>query len=335
MFGSENPVSHSTYTHKIAYRGLIPMDKAVEAIGEYKAKNQHMHLGPQAHLLHFPVANQKLMNVVAFAPDPEEWEDSERFVAPATREDVEKVFANWGPTVRSIARLLPDELDKWAVFDSSTFPVPCYNKNRVCIAGDAAHAAAPHHGAGAGIGVEDALCLSTLMEKAASIVQDNKASTAKALKLAFMTFNTIRRERTQWLVQSSHDVCEIYEWNHPKTGSDPEKCFEEIQRRSSKIWDFDFEDMVRESHESFEWRVVIQALVEGDHKVDLSTLEQMSRDTDSGETDSVSDDSIATPAELETSALPIEELGLDTGSKPSTIETLNQASQIVQSIETA
>ncbi|KAK5942332.1 hypothetical protein PMZ80_004895 [Knufia obscura] len=327
MFGSENPVSHPTYTHKIAYRGLIPMDKAVEAVGESKAKNQHMHLGPQAHLLHFPVANQKLMNVVAFAPDPEEWEDSKTFVAPATRRDVEKVFAGWGTTVRSIVSLLPNDLDKWAVFDSSTFPVPCYNKGRICIAGDAAHAAAPHHGAGAGIGVEDALCLSALLDKAASVIQDDKASKSQALKLAFITFNTIRRKRTQWLVQSSHDVCEIYEWNHPKTGSDPDKCFEEIRRRSHKIWYFDYEDMVRESSESFEWRVVIQALVNGDRKVDLPTLEQM-RGGDDSESDSVSDSSIATPTESRPNS-PMQGLKLVTGAKAQSIGTVKQDSQIV------
>ena len=91
MFGTDNPVSYPTYTHKVAYRGLIPMEKAVEAIGEYKAKNQHMHIGPKAHMLHFPVANQTLMNVVAFAPDPEAWADSKTFVAPATRQDLARV----------------------------------------------------------------------------------------------------------------------------------------------------------------------------------------------------------------------------------------------------
>jgi len=334
MFGSENPVSHPTYTHKIAYRGLIPMDKAVEAIGEYKAKNQHMHLGPKAHLLHFPVADQKLMNVVAFAPDPEEWTISKAFVAPATRDDVEKVFAHWGTTVRSIASLLPDEVDKWAVFDSAIFPVPCYNKSRICIAGDAAHAAAPHHGAGAGVGVEDALCLSALLDKAGSMTENNKASKFEALKLAFLTFNSIRRKRTQWLVQSSHDVCEIYEWNHPRTGSHPEKCFKEIKRRSHKIWNFDYEDMVRESRESFEWRVVIQALVNGDRKVDLPTPEQMT-EGDESEVDSVPDSSVATPSEPGTPVIPMQDLLLDTRPKNLALETVEQESPIIQSLDTA
>jgi salicylate hydroxylase len=276
MFGKENPVSHATYTHKVAYRGLIPMDKAVEALGEYKAKNQHMHLGPKAHVLHFPVANQTLMNVVAFASDPNEWDDSKTYVAPATRKEVEDVFADWGPTVRNMISLLPNDLDKWAVFDSAAAPAPCYNRGRVCIAGDAAHAAAPHHGAGAGVGIEDALCLATLLDKAVATIQDNKATKAQALGLVFTTFNAVRRKRTQWLVKSSHDVAEIYEWNHPKTGADASKCFEEIKRRSHKIWYFDYEGMLKESCDGFEWRIVIQALLRGDRDVQLPITENIS-----------------------------------------------------------
>lgn len=297
MFGKDNSVSHPKYTHKVSYRGLIPMDKAVEAIGEYKAKNQHMHLGPRAHLLHFPVADQKLMNVVAFAEDASSWENSERLVAPATRDEVERVFAGWGCTVRSIARLLPEKLEKWAVFDSAALPLPCYNKSRVCLAGDAAHAAAPHHGAGAGIGVEDALCMSVLLESVSRLVQDEKIPMAKALQLAFATFNAVRKERTQWVVQSSRDVCEIYEWNHPDTGSDAEKAFAEIKRRSHKIWNFDYMDMIRESLEALEWRVVVQALVDGDGKVDLSTFGSMCHDSDYSESDSGSECSVSTTTE--------------------------------------
>lgn len=120
-----------------------------------------MHIGPGAHVLHFPVAGHTLMNVVAFASDPSDWPDDEKMTAPAKREEVEKVFEDWRPTVRDITSLLPDDPDRWAIFDSYEYPAP-FN------ARDATHAASPHHGAGAGIGVEDALCLSTLLELAIS-----------------------------------------------------------------------------------------------------------------------------------------------------------------------
>jgi salicylate hydroxylase len=231
------------------------MDKAVEALGDYKAKNQHMHIGPKAHVLHFPVAGQTLMNVVAFVTDLGEWNDDEKMVEPAYRSDVQAAFEDWAPTVRSIVSLLPEEVDKWAVFDSFDCPAPYYNLGRVCIAGDAAHASSPHHGAGAGIGIEDALCLATLLEKASEARKEHRANVEGVVSLAFDVFNAVRKERSQWLVNSSRGICEVYEWADPLTGDDPERCLKEIEWRSHKIWYFDYEGMLVEASESYEKRI--------------------------------------------------------------------------------
>ena len=42
------------------------MDRAVKLLGYDKAANGHMHLGHKGHILTFPVAQGKVMNVVAF-----------------------------------------------------------------------------------------------------------------------------------------------------------------------------------------------------------------------------------------------------------------------------
>lgn len=46
MVGREHPAADPVFTHKYAYRGLVPMDKAVEAIGEELASNACMHVCP-------------------------------------------------------------------------------------------------------------------------------------------------------------------------------------------------------------------------------------------------------------------------------------------------
>ena len=231
------------------------MEKAVEAVGDRNARNQHMHIGPGRHLLHFPVANQTMVNVAAFDTDSKDWPDDEKMTAPARREEVEEAFAGWGPTVRAITSLLPDVLDRWAIFDSFDHPAPSYARGRVCIAGDAAHASAPHHGAGAGIGVEDVLCLSTLLEKVMTSVERNEASKDSALEMAFSTFNSVRHERSQWLVSSSHGICDVYEWADAKIGKDPEKLLEEIRWRSHKIWHFDIEGMLKDTDMGYDERL--------------------------------------------------------------------------------
>lgn len=232
------------------------MDKVEPVLGTFKARNQHMHVGPGAHLLHFPVAGGTLLNVVAFADEFKDWHLGDtngvgNMTAPATREQVEDVFRGWGPTVTSIVALLPDNLDRWGIFDTYDHPAPTYVQGRVCLAGDAAHASAPHHGAGAGIGVEDALALCTLFEKLqGSMDQDfgsmSSVDKCAAVERALHIYDRVRKPRSQWLVESSREVCDIYEWKYPGTLTDWNKCIAEITKRSHKLWYFDIDGMIAE-----------------------------------------------------------------------------------------
>lgn len=247
LLGEDNPASYPHYTHKVAFRGLVPMEKAIARLGEYRARNQHMYGGPKAHVLHFPVAKQKLLNIVAFVNDPTDWPLGQPMSQPATKDEIAVVFSDWGPTVRSIIDLLTSELDKWAVFDAMDYPAPFYFRGRICIAGDAAHASSPHHGAGAGIGIEDALALCVLLDRVQKDHIAQGCSDRWALvETAFSVFNDVRYERSQWLVRSSREACDIYEWIDPACGQDMTKGHEEITRRSHKIWYFDIEAMLKE-----------------------------------------------------------------------------------------
>lgn len=153
LFGAHNEASYAQYTHKVAYRGLVPLARAVEVLGEWKANNFHHHVGPGAHLTHYPVANHTVLNVVVFLSSPAPWPDPSSMVAEGTREEVEAALSAWHPTVRALVRLLPEKLITWGLFDLGDYPAPKYNEGRVCLAGDAAHASTPHHGAGACAGV--------------------------------------------------------------------------------------------------------------------------------------------------------------------------------------
>lgn len=73
MFGEEHPCANPTYTHKYAYRGLAEMNEAVAAIGEERAKNSCMHMGPNNHVLTFPVNHGKTLNIVAFHTSAADW----------------------------------------------------------------------------------------------------------------------------------------------------------------------------------------------------------------------------------------------------------------------
>ena len=50
------------FTGKYAYRGLIPMVKAVEILGEEETKTTQMYIGYHAHIFTFPIANRTILN---------------------------------------------------------------------------------------------------------------------------------------------------------------------------------------------------------------------------------------------------------------------------------
>ena len=75
-----------------------------------------------------------------------------------------KVFKDFALVVKTFVGLLEDSLDKWAIFDNWEHPAPTFAEGRVCLAGYSTHASWPHHGAGAGFGVEDALAISIVIE---------------------------------------------------------------------------------------------------------------------------------------------------------------------------
>ena len=259
MFGPLNPISHAHYTHKSAYRGLIPTDVAKAALGSELPYNQCMHMGPKSHVLNFPVAMHTMMNVVAFVEDPDSWPSDGKMDAAASRDEVVAAFSDWGPTVRQIMDLLPENLTKWAIFDMHDHPAPTYAAGRVCLAGDAAHSSSPHQGAGAGFGVEDALALAELLTEAKDMLQDAGTSRQAIIAASLSAYSTARYDRSQWLVRSSREVCDIYELAYEATAKDPERCKTEIEERAHKIWNFDMEQMLRDAKKDFNRRVMAVA----------------------------------------------------------------------------
>ncbi|XMA10416.1 hypothetical protein WAI453_003207 [Rhynchosporium graminicola] len=255
MFGPDNPASYPTYTHVAAYRAVIPMDTAIRILGERKAKTFNNHVGPGANLLHYAVSNQTLVNIIAYVSDPDEWPDHYKLTSDdGSKACLQQAFARFNQNIVDLISALPDTLPKWAIFDLAEYPLPTFHRSRVVLAGDAAHASAPQHGAGAGIGMEDALCLVTLLDH----VQQGKVPPQQlyaAFEAAFASFDAVRRTRCQWFVNSSRRVTDLHqqrEWGDPTKSLKAQSCFEEIKDRTLKIWSFDYEDMLKQATRKYE-----------------------------------------------------------------------------------
>lgn len=234
LLGEKDPAARARFTGKYAYRGLIPMGKAVGLLGDELARNSQMYLGYHGHMLTFPIEHGKTMNVVAFMTSKTgKWKD-DSWVVPMKREDMEQDFADWGKDVKSVLSLM-ERTDLWALFDHP--PAKAYYKGRVCLLGDSAHASTPHQGAGAGMALEDAYILSSLLGQVKNV---------DAIEEAFRVYDATRRPRTQRLVTTSRDCGETYELENRDVGDDVQKLKRNLDERQRWIWNHNLEsDMVK------------------------------------------------------------------------------------------
>ncbi|KAF2084573.1 FAD/NAD(P)-binding domain-containing protein [Saccharata proteae CBS 121410] len=228
VLGEDDPAAKAIFSGKYAYRGLIPMETAVERLGEERARNSQMYFGYGGHVLTFPIEKGKTMNVVAFS-SCKTWDDP-NWVVSTSKEDMESDFKHWSKQVRDIISMM-QKPDIWALFHDP--PARTYHKGRVAIIGDAAHATTPHQGSGAGMAVEDAYVMGALMGE----VKD-----ARDIEAAFKAFEAVRKERTQKLVKTSEEAGKLYEFE--LEGDDAEKIRKNLSTRMRWIWDEDLEKEV-------------------------------------------------------------------------------------------
>lgn len=235
VLGSETESAHPQFTGKYAYRGLIPMTKAVDLLGDELARNSVMWIGRHGHVLTLPIEKGQVMNVVAFRTKADgEWND-DHWVLPVDRQRMESDFADWNSSVKNIISLM-DKPDVWALFDYP--PAPTYYRGRICIAGDAAHASTPHQGAGAGMALEDSYVLAALLAG----IED-----ARELEDAFKAFDAVRRGRTQRLVTTSRECGRVFECEGTGIEEDREAWRRDLKERHKWIWDNDLDVDLRES----------------------------------------------------------------------------------------
>ncbi|KPM45263.1 hypothetical protein AK830_g1246 [Neonectria ditissima] len=228
LFGADHPCAPPSYTHKYAYRALVPMDDAVASIGKEKAQNAGMHMGKGGHVLTFPVNHGQTLNVVAFHTTSNDWLDHSKLTAPATRQDALKDFADFGPTVTSLLQLAKPDLDT-----ASFLPIPCFhradqvvNSGPFSTWGKARHLPSPK-----------AACASsaTLHTRRRRTTEPAPEFGHSEIERALEVYDAVRRERGESLVQSSRRIGDTYEWMADGIGADFAKIEAEINHRNGVI----------------------------------------------------------------------------------------------------
>ena len=224
------PQYNAIFTGKYCYRGILPMDRAKELLGEDLASNAHLHIGYGGHLLNLPISRGDVMNVVAFSSKPDgKWTD-DRWVVPTKIADAEHDFQGWGTNVTNIVSMMHNT-DIWALFEAPS--APTYFRNRVALLGDAAHATTPHQGSGAGMAIEDAFILSSLL----GLAKDKSTE----ISAVFAVYDELRRVRSQRLVTTSNEAGQLWDLENPNVGDDGDKLKADVRDRFNWIWNHDLE----------------------------------------------------------------------------------------------
>lgn len=251
LLGHEDASAKAVYSGKYAYRKVVSMKKAVEVAGP-EMQTRQIYVGKGGHLLMFPINDGKSLNIVAFKDAASAPWTHRQWVVPSSREDLLKDFKGWDEKSTKVLELI-ETPDKWALFEH--LPAPTYAKGRFCLLGDAAHAATPHGGAGAGFAIEDVHLLSGLLTP-------ELIKSVSDIRFAFQAYDAIRRPRSQELVRRARIQGGFLDLHSPGGEEVTDEMLTESLGSNMKwIWDVNLDRMLVEARQRFQeykdgWRFV-------------------------------------------------------------------------------
>ncbi len=137
------------FVKRVAWRALIPADQVAT---EFRELLIHLWLGPDAHVVHYPVKAGALINIVVIIDDS--W-NAPGWSAPANRDDLlaRPPPERWSPQLLELLNA-PATWLRWALF--ARRPLRRWSQGPVALIGDAAHPMLPYLAQGAAMAIEDA-----------------------------------------------------------------------------------------------------------------------------------------------------------------------------------
>lgn len=140
----------------VAYRGAVPSAK----VARYDRDDVVAWIGPDFHLVQYPVRGGQLYNQVAVFRSPS-WNPGSN--APwGTPEELERTFSRCAPHLRAGAALLRRDL-RWPMYDRQ--PLLTWARGRIALLGDAAHPMFQYLAQGACQAIMDAEALAGCLDR--------------------------------------------------------------------------------------------------------------------------------------------------------------------------
>jgi 2-polyprenyl-6-methoxyphenol hydroxylase-like FAD-dependent oxidoreductase len=197
--GAITTPSPAAYSGLCAFRALVPAQD-VPAFARRPA--QTLWIGPDHHLVHYPVSAGRYVNLVAIAPAGDY--TTESWTATATIDEFLAEFDGWDKRLTGLIEAA-GTVGRWALLDRA--PLDQWSQGTVTLLGDAAHPMFPFFAQGAAQSIEDAAVLARGLAEAA----DDRDGLTAALR----RYETLRLPRTTRLQEVSHARAHI---NHLPDG---------------------------------------------------------------------------------------------------------------------
>lgn len=166
----------------IAYRAVLPIDQVPAELGQW-IDDVVLWGGPRNHLVHYRLRRGELFNIVAVFHSSRYVEGWDEYGDP------DELYAHF-EGVQAPVKALLDKINVWKMWVlCDRVPVKEWSRGRVTLLGDAAHPTLQYLAAGAGMAMEDAICL-------ANCIENNQDNIVKAFK-AYPAERYLRTARVQ------------------------------------------------------------------------------------------------------------------------------------------
>jgi salicylate hydroxylase len=178
---------------RTAWRALLPTDAVAP---EFREPVVHLWVGPQGHIVHYPVRAGRAINIVAITTDT--WSG----IGWSTQSDWNDLMArfpdnDWAQPARALLAT-PRQWLKWALYFCA--PLQRWGRGPTTLLGDAAHPMLPFLAQGAAMAIEDAAVLAHAVASAPG------GSIAAAMR----SYEKQRRARTARVQASAHANDRVY-----------------------------------------------------------------------------------------------------------------------------
>ena len=195
------PEVQPQFSGLIAWRGTL---EATQLPREVTSRRVQLWMGPNAHLVAYPISAARQINVVVVVPGT--W-NRPGWSAPGDVSEIKNAFTSspWPGPARMMVGAV-DDWWKWALFtvpDSGQ-----WTDGATALLGDAAHAMLPFAAQGAGMAIEDAAVL-------AKCLGESKNEGGPTMAAAMQRYTRMRRSRVARVQRTARSAGRTYHLTGP------------------------------------------------------------------------------------------------------------------------